>query len=73
MKTLAERAAVICEACKSQAVSHAEDKAIEEYPVNQILWAFENRSFGKSPMFWGYYEYKGKKYSIEIIVKETEK
>jgi hypothetical protein len=68
MKNMAELAAGICEACRRE----MENKAVEDYPVKQILQAYEHLLV-KRPMFWGRYEYKGKEYGIEITVKEYKK
>jgi hypothetical protein len=67
MKNLAELTADFCRSCERE----IRNKTIEEYPIEQIIRTFE--SLGKMPMFWGYYEYKGKEYTIEIIVKEKQK
>jgi hypothetical protein len=67
MKNLAELATDVCGSCEGE----IRNKAIEEYPIEQIIRTFE--SLEKSPMFWGSYKHKGKEYTIEIIVKECEK
>jgi hypothetical protein len=68
VRTLAEMAAGICEACRRE----MEDVIVAEYPVKQIMHEYEKSSKDK-PISLGNYKYKGKIYGIEITVKEYEK
>jgi hypothetical protein len=65
MKSLVEMISGICDRCKKETAQ----KTIDEYPVTQILWYYENRGL-HSPMYLGTYEYNGKKYRIDISVRE---